>query len=243
MKDRSSSKLWVARSMWRATIHSRRWWDSGSINYALWTLRLGPPIRSPNYATVLGGLCSDNGVINGVSRIMDQQRRLMEKRFKDSTAEVDKLSGKLGEVQAQLEYLTALHSESATTAATVDGIIGSVPENQSTADRMDGLDCRLVYGLHLEGCRWDDETGALAECLPKRRFSPLPIVIVKAVTVDKAEQKNSYACPVYKTRTRHKGALGNPDGGYIFTAGLHTMEPSSKWILSGVALLTDISGQ
>ena len=42
---------------------------------------------------------------------------------------------------------------------------------------------------------------------------------------------------------RPKGALGHPDGGYIFTVGLITTEPSSKWILAGVALLTDISGQ
>ena len=32
----------------------------------------------------------------------------------------------------------------------------------------------------------------------------------------------SYNCPVYKTRMRPKGALGHPDGGYVFTAGLKT---------------------
>ena len=35
---------------------------------------------------------------------------------------------------------------------------------------------------------------------------------------------------------RPKGALGHPDGGYIFTAGLKTKEPVSKWITAGVAL-------
>jgi hypothetical protein len=47
--------------------------------------------------------------------------------------------------------------------------------------------------------------------------------------------------PQYKTRMRPKGALGHPDGGFIFTAGLKTKEPASKWVMAGVALLTDIS--
>ena len=37
-------------------------------------------------------------------------------------------------------------------------------------------------------------------------------------------------------------SLGHPDGGYIFTAGLKTKEPAAKWVMAGVALLTDISG-
>ena len=46
---------------------------------------------------------------------------------------------------------------------------------------------------------------------------------------------------MYKTRMRPKGALGHPDGGYVFTAGLKTKEAASKWVMAGVALLTDIS--
>jgi hypothetical protein len=54
----------------------------------------------------------------------------------------------------------------------------------------------------------------------------------RSVTVDKAELKDSYACPVYKTKMRPKGALGHPDGGYIFTAGLKTKDPPSKWTMA-----------
>jgi dynein heavy chain len=100
----------------------------------------------------------------------------------------------------------------------------------------------FIYGCMLEGCRWDDKIGQLGESFPKELFASIPVVLVKAVTVDKAEQKDSYACPCYKTRMRPKGALGHPDGGYIFTAGLKSKELPSKWITGGVALLTDISG-
>jgi dynein heavy chain len=72
-------------------------------------------------------------------------------------------------------------------------------------------------------------------------FASMPVLLVKAVTVDKAEQKDTFGCPVYKTRMRPKGALGHPDGGYIFTAGLKTKENPSKWVTGGCALLADIS--
>jgi dynein heavy chain len=94
----------------------------------------------------------------------------------------------------------------------------------------------------IEGCRWDDKAGSLSESFPKELFAPMPVMLIKAVTVDKAEQKDVYGCPVYKTRMRPKGALGHPDGGYIFTAGLKTKESAAKWVMAGVALLTDISG-
>ena len=103
-------------------------------------------------------------------------------------------------------------------------------------------DGAYVHGMMLEGCRWDDKAGSLTDSFPKELFAHMPVMLIKAVTVDKAEQKDTYGCPVYKTRMRPKGALGHPDGGYIFTAGLKTKEPAAKWVMAGVALLTDISG-
>jgi len=103
-------------------------------------------------------------------------------------------------------------------------------------------DGAFIYGCMLEGCRWDDKIGGLADSFPKELYAAMPVILVKAVTVDKAELKDSYGCPVYKTKMRPKGALGHPDGGYIFTAGLKTKEAPSKWVMAGVALLADISG-
>merc|ERR1711871_32633 len=103
-------------------------------------------------------------------------------------------------------------------------------------------DGAFICGCMMEGCRWDDKIGGLAESYPKELFASMPVMLVKAVTVDKAEQKDTYGCPVYKTRMRPKGALGHPDGGYIFTAGLKTKEAPYKWVTAGVALLADISG-
>ena len=102
-------------------------------------------------------------------------------------------------------------------------------------------DGAYVHGLMIEGCRWDEKTGGLTDSFPKELFAPMPVMLIKAVQVEKAEQKDTYGAPVYKTRMRPKGALGHPDGGYVFTAGLKTKEAASKWVMAGVALLTDIS--
>ena len=112
-----------------------------------------------------------------------------------------------------------------------------VPEEVDAGSR----DGAFVYGLTLEGCRWDDKLGSLADSFPKELFAPMPVMLLRAVTVDKAEQRDTYECPVYKTQLRPKGALGHPDGGYIFTAPLKTKEQAAKWIMAGVALLSDIT--
>jgi dynein heavy chain len=89
-----------------------------------------------------------------------------------------------------------------------------------------------VTGFLLEGARWDDKAGNLDDSKPKELFQELPVVIIKSVTVDKAETKDVYLCPCYKTQIR------GPN--YVFTAILKTKAPARKWIIGGVALILDI---
>jgi hypothetical protein len=49
----------------------------------------------------------------------------------------------------------------------------------------------LPAGLMIEGCRWDDKAGALAESYPKELFAAMPVMLIKAVTVEKADQKET----------------------------------------------------
>ena len=91
----------------------------------------------------------------------------------------------------------------------------------------------FITGLSLEGARWDDKAGAgsLDDSKPKELFAPMPVVLIKAVTVDKAEVRDAYMCPVYKTTQR------GPT--YVFTGQLRSKAPQSKWIMGGVAMLMD----
>ena len=44
--------------------------------------------------------------------------------------------------------------------------------------------CACTRACMLEGCRWDDKIGQLGESFPKELFASIPVVLVKAVTVD-----------------------------------------------------------
>jgi len=86
-----------------------------------------------------------------------------------------------------------------------------------------------VHGLFMEGARWDTQTGMIADSRLKELTPALPVCFLRAIPVDKMDKKNSYECPVYKTRQR------GPT--YVWNFFLKTKESPAKWVLAGVALL------
>ena len=73
-------------------------------------------------------------------------------------------------------------------------------------------------------------------CVP---CAAVPVILVKAATQEKAEGRDMYHCPCYKTLTR--GPVdGKPSGGFVFTLQLKTKQPANKWILAGVANIMDV---
>ncbi|XP_008068583.1 dynein heavy chain 17, axonemal [Carlito syrichta] len=89
-----------------------------------------------------------------------------------------------------------------------------------------------VYGLFMEGARWDAQSGVIAEARLKELTPAMPVIFIRAIPVDRTETKNTYECPVYKTRVR------GPT--YVWTFNLKTKEKAAKWILAAVALLLQI---
>lgn len=59
----------------------------------------------------------------------------------------------------------------------------------------------------------------------------MPVILLRAIPVDRVEATNVYECPVYKTRSR------GPT--YVWTFNLKTKEKAAKWVLAGVALLLE----
>jgi dynein heavy chain len=59
-----------------------------------------------------------------------------------------------------------------------------------------------VYGLFLEGARWDDEIMLLAESAPKKLFVTFPLIWFSPATLRVVPTEGIYNCPVYKTLTR-----------------------------------------
>ncbi|XP_054847065.1 dynein axonemal heavy chain 11 [Eublepharis macularius] len=86
-----------------------------------------------------------------------------------------------------------------------------------------------IFGLFMEGARWDIQTGAITEARLKELTPIMPVIFVRAIPVDKQETKHIYKCPVYKTKIR------GPT--YVWTFNLKSKEKPAKWVLAGVALL------
>lgn len=88
-----------------------------------------------------------------------------------------------------------------------------------------------LHGLHLEGARWDIQSGALVDARLKELTSTMPVIFAKAIPADRQEVKHAYECPVYKTKAR--GLT------YVWTFRLRSKDRIAKWVLAGVALLLE----
>lgn len=59
-----------------------------------------------------------------------------------------------------------------------------------------------IYGLHLEGCRWDPIEKCLIESRPKELYTMMPVVWLIPEANRVKPEDGVYDCPVYKTLTR-----------------------------------------
>lgn len=99
-----------------------------------------------------------------------------------------------------------------------------------------------IYGLYLEGCRWDFQKGQLAESLPKVLTTLAPIIWLRPVKQEDVREFQNYKCPVYKTSER-KGTLSTTghSTNFIMNVNMNSDQPESHWIKRGVALICTLS--
>uniref|UniRef100_A0A7S0KFC3 AAA+ ATPase domain-containing protein n=1 Tax=Micromonas pusilla TaxID=38833 RepID=A0A7S0KFC3_MICPS len=90
-----------------------------------------------------------------------------------------------------------------------------------------------VYGLFLEGCRWDGKQNKLVDSDPKKLFTPLPVLEVTGVLGKDKVTKGVYEAPTYRVKKR-------TGLNFISTFPLRTEDPPSKWVMRGVALLCSV---
>ncbi|GFR19450.1 dynein heavy chain 9, axonemal [Trichonephila clavata] len=89
-----------------------------------------------------------------------------------------------------------------------------------------------ICGLYMEGGRWDFAAGCIVDPLLKDLHPPMPVICLKSVLSDKVDVRNSYGCPVY--RTRQRGST------FVWEFPLKTNEPPEKWVIAGTALLLQV---
>jgi len=100
----------------------------------------------------------------------------------------------------------------------------------------------LVYGLFMDGARWDGSEGVIGDSLPKVLFSEIPPIHLYPIEVSKdmTDKRFFYGAPLYRTSER-KGTLSTT--GHSTNFVLHMWLPISKqhtekhWVKCGVACL------
>merc|ERR1719161_1039199 len=90
-------------------------------------------------------------------------------------------------------------------------------------------DGMYIYGCCMEGARWDMKTNCIAESLPKDLHPPMPVINIRGIVYDKVDKRGIFDCPVFITTLR--GAT------FTFVATLKSLQPVSKWVLAGVAIM------
>lgn len=102
-----------------------------------------------------------------------------------------------------------------------------------------------VYGLYLEGARWNHEKSKLDESKLKELYCYMPYIWLKPIkTADLAKNRHIYACPVYKT-SRRAGVLSTTghSTNFVLNADIPMQEKDKfrHWVKRGVALLTQLN--
>jgi dynein heavy chain len=98
-----------------------------------------------------------------------------------------------------------------------------------------------IYGLYVEGARWDGTSGCLTTSRPKELFTLMPVIwFLPKCNKDKkkSDSKEYYTCPVYRTLQR-AGTLSTTghSTNYILTLEVPSSRPESFWIKRGVAMI------
>jgi len=99
----------------------------------------------------------------------------------------------------------------------------------------------FVYGLWMEGARWDAEAKKMAISRPGEMYTPIPTVHFQP-EVDHKVAADVYQLPVYKTDVR-KGVLSTTgmSTNFVVPVELPTDVPPETWVLYGCAGLCNLS--
>jgi dynein heavy chain len=98
-----------------------------------------------------------------------------------------------------------------------------------------------VYGMYLDGCRWNFSKMVLDESEPKTLFSAGPTMLLKPVRTKDLRVFQNYNCPLYKTSDR-RGVLATTghSSNFVMRIPLPSAVNEHHWIRRGVCMLLSL---
>jgi len=93
-----------------------------------------------------------------------------------------------------------------------------------------------IYGIYLEGARWDNKKHLLGPSRPKELYTDVPLMWLNPVADRKPPKEGIYNCPIYKVVSR-AGTLSTTghSTNFVMFMELPTKQEEDVWIKAGVA--------
>jgi len=118
------------------------------------------------------------------------------------------------------------------------------PQHISSSALPTDIDGVLVYGMYLDGAKWNDSTGTLQDANIGELYYKMPIIHFVPTQQQQHHKSVLYECPLYKTSVR-AGVLSTTGQSTNYILPIHLPTPADKdhtyWIKRGVALLTQLN--
>ena len=99
-------------------------------------------------------------------------------------------------------------------------------------------DGAYIYGMYMQGARFDTSTMKMHASLPKIIFDQMPCILLKPMMNTDFTLEGCYNCPVYKTSER-RGVLSTTghSTNFVVALGVPSEEPEDHWTRAGAAML------
>ena len=134
-------------------------------------------------------------------------------------------------------FMTAVkQTYSRTFAIAVDTLrIGCEMTDKNPTDFAEGPETgAYIYGLYMEGARFDRSTMLVDESHPRQLLDVIPTIWLKPVITSDYNPKDVYDCPLYKTSIR-AGTLSTTghSTNFVVSLPIPSARPQDHWIRRG----------
>jgi len=99
-----------------------------------------------------------------------------------------------------------------------------------------------IYGMFIEGARWDHKKHCLGDSKPKELYTDLPLLLMLPAEDRTPPTEGIYNCPVYKVLSR-RGTLSTTghSTNFVMYMEIPSKDVEDRWIRAGVAGFLSLS--